>query len=116
MSADSALHVLPSLSRKDKALLMSLLSLELTVAARHTHGDELPAVRKVEWLQKLNEIQHRLAGQSIGYLCEAQANYPDNVMIGMLTASSGDADLDRVIGQAVARAVRMIVEIGPQPS
>lgn len=105
MSDPSVLEVLRALNSHEKALLMARISLQFTIAARDAYGDESSAVARLEWLKYLNELQHRLAGQSIGYLGE-EACYPDDVVAGVLTAPSGDVALDSWIRHCVNRAIR----------
>ena len=103
MTADEAVHVFSSYSRREKEEFLAQLMYELTLVVRESYevgGDSLSEPQRVK---RINEVQHRISAFLLALLRDESQRYPDDVLVRIILEQPEDAVLGRQLSEAFAR-------------
>jgi len=86
---------------------LARFAFELTIVGRLAYEAGSLEIKHPRWLRRVNETQHRVAGQLMALLADNSNRYPDDVIVPLLLEEN-DAELRTQLVAAFARSLSAV--------
>ena len=99
-----------ALPADEQAEVLSLLALELTIAAREWYEPGDAGLSDASRVRALNEVQHRVTSHLAALLRGDAGRYPCDVLTAIVLDGASDPQLGRIKASAFARALNLAAQ------
>ena len=106
MNLEQATSHYEALQDEDKVTLLGRVAFDLTIDVRDVSSSALSEVQRLEKLQGINELQHKLLGQMLAHQNKTTARYGDRDFFRMLVHKAKEQGLLSRLQQSMIQRLK----------